>query len=124
LVLAVEGRRVSGGSFDYLYGQETLVGKHELVAHMAEYTRDRAARKDETRHVEGEWVPFTLEDKQDLLTAADELDKLATWLEHVEYRADGKQEFYRDLLKSVEWACSGDSGADGIIDAYRELLEK
>lgn len=115
---------MSGGSFDYLYSQETILDKHELVDGMAHYIRESAQRKDHTKYVDGEWVPLTLDDKQDLLAAADELDKLAIWLEHVERRANVKQEFYSDLLKSVEWACSGDSGADGIIEAFRELLDK
>lgn len=113
---------MSGGSFNYLYGAETLLGRSEQIGHMAEYVRTLAAGKT-AKHVTGEgWVPLTAEERHDLLTAAAELEKLAAWLSHVEHRCDAKQEFYSSLLKSVEWTCSGDTSADNIVDAYRSLL--
>ena len=91
---------------------------------MVEYIRDVVATKKRTKHVDGEWIPFTASDYADISSAANELEKLAAWLEHVQDRCDNKQEFFRDLLKSVEWSASGDSGPDDILEEYNKLMEE
>lgn len=115
---------MSGGSFSYLYSQDTLLGKHETVEDMVAYIRRVVEGKKQTKHVDGKWIPFTAEDYSELMSAANELGKLATWLEHVQDRCDNKQEFYRDLLHSIEWSASGDSGPDSILEEYKRLMEK
>ena len=115
---------MSGGSFGYLYSKETLLGRSETVFAMAHDVREHAQDKTRTKHDGESWVPLTMQDKQELLEAAGELEKLANWLQHVEQRCDSKQEFYADLLKSVEWTASGDTGIEDILETYQLMTEK
>jgi hypothetical protein len=115
---------MSGGSFNYLFSQETLLGKHEAIERMVEYIQGVIADKKRTKdYIDGKPVLFTAEDRQDLRSAAVELGKLANWLEHCAIRSAGKQKFYEDLLKAVEWSASCDSGPAEIIEAYKALME-
>jgi len=120
---AARGCRMSGGSFDYLYSKDTLVGESAQVKKMAQYCRDRAdSLLAHNKSVEGENIPYTLRDKSNLFCVADEMEDLARWLKSVESRLLSTQRFYGDLLRAIEWSASGDTGPDDILKHYHKLM--
>ena len=119
---------MSGGSFDYLYAAETLIGRSHTVLAMAKRCREDASRvayymtvwdQETNQH-----RPVTVAERASLAAAADALERLGRWLEHVEAAAASYQSFYADLLQAIEWFASGDWGPGDVVQAFEKLATR
>lgn len=110
---------MSGGSYDYLYSKEDLLGHGSDLRNMADSCEKYAICTYEYWLGGPERRQLNHEERLALKACASFLRYKADYLRLLEEDLNK----LRPLLKSVEWTDSCDSGPDDIIAAFRALME-
>jgi hypothetical protein len=114
---------MSGGSYDYAYQKTGCVSEMaETLEDMAAECRKRSAEAT-AKHVETKpgvysYVPVTAEDRARAEATALRLETVAVQLRKAHEDLVGVE----DLMKTVEWICSGDWGVDSLFEDPKQNL--
>ena len=114
---------MSGGSYDYFCWKvselDVYVDKPAAMARDIRQCIDREGPRQVYDRELSKWRDITKEERLELHEAASMLDAISA--RAMAFKAAMMR--FEDLLHSVEWCMSGDTGLDDIMRAYRALTE-